>query len=96
MGVFIESLEESDFKRLLKMIKLKLFITEEDVMELYEKNQDLMKYVSQLIETESKINADGEEKNIWIALEDILLDIIVNGESQINILKEVAKNLQEL
>lgn len=96
MGVFIDSLGEADFKRLLKMIKLKLYITEEKVMDLYEKNKGLIQYVSDLIETGKKINADGEEKNLWNTLEDILLDIIINGDSQIDKLKKIAINLQVL
>jgi hypothetical protein len=59
MGVFIDSLGEADFKRLLKMIKLKLYIKEEKIWDLYEKNQFLIKYVTGLIETSKKINADG-------------------------------------
>ncbi|MDK2946491.1 hypothetical protein [Geotoga petraea] len=96
MGVFIESLGESDFKRLLKTIKLKLYIKEEQVWELYEKNRFLIKYITGLKETGKKINADGEEKNLWNALEDILLDIIVNGDNQIEELKKVARNLHVL
>ena len=96
MGVFIESLNEADFKRLLKIIKLKLYITEDKVWDLYEKNQYLIKYVAGLIETSKKINADGEEKNLWKALEDILLDVIINGDSQIEQLKKVARDLQVL
>lgn len=96
MGVFIDSLGEADFKRLLKMIKLKLYIKEEQVWDLYQKNQFLIKYVAGLIETGKKINADGEEKNLWSALEDILLDIIVNGDNQIEELKKVARDLHVL
>ena len=96
MGVFIDSLGEADFKRLLKMIKIKLYIKEEQVWDLYQKNQFLIKYVTGLIETSKKINADGEEKNLWNALEDILLDIIVNGDNQIEELKKVARDLHVL
>jgi hypothetical protein len=96
MGVFIDSLGEADFKRLLNMIKLKLYITEEKVWELYKKNQFLIKYVKGLVETGKKINADGEEKNIWNALEDILLDIIVYGDIHIEELKKVARDLHVL
>jgi hypothetical protein len=78
------------------MIKLKLYITEEKVWELYKKNQFLIKYVKGLVETGKKINADGEEKNIWNALEDILLDIIVYGDIHIEELKKVARDLHVL